>query len=528
MRNFERPGRSVVMSTHGMAATSHPLSSLVAIDVLKSGGNAMDAAIAACATQCVVEPGSTGIGGDCFALFARPGEPARAFNGSGRTPGAATVERFASLGMTSIDRHSPHAVTVPGAVDAWATLSRDHGSLPLKDLLRPAITLAREGYAVTPRVSFDWARQEDTLRRDPGAARTFLKDGAAPVAGSVHRQPELASTLEAISEGGRDAFYLSDVAADIVDRLRSLGGLHTLEDFAIAQGEYVEPIKQNYRGREVYELPPNGQGIVALLMLALLDENPAHGDPLSPDCLQIEIEAARLAYAMRDKLVADPDFAGMQIEEFLSPRVVDSLRNRIKRSHERPLGMTETVEHTDTVYIAVVDRDRMAVSFINSLFNFFGSGILAPKSGVLLHNRGQSFSLDPAHPNAIAPRKRPMHTIIPGMLMREGRVEMPFGVMGGHYQAMGHAHVLSKMFDFGLDLQEAFDLPRLFPRPGSHVVEAESSFPPGVLEELSRRRIRIAPVPSPLGGAQGVWIDWLNGALHGASDPRKDGCALGY
>jgi gamma-glutamyltranspeptidase/glutathione hydrolase len=528
MRNFERPGRSVVMSTHGMAATSHPLSSLVAIDVLKSGGNAMDAAIAACATQCVVEPGSTGVGGDCFALFARPGEPARAFNGSGRTPRAATVERFASLGMTSIDRHSPHAVTVPGAVDAWATLSRDHGSLPLKDLLRPAITLAREGYAVTPRVSLDWARQEDTLRRDPCAARIFLNDGTAPVAGSVHRQPELASTLEAISKGGRDAFYLGEVALDIVERLRSLGGLHTLEDFAIAQGEYVAPIKQNYRGREVYELPPNGQGIVALLMLALLDDKPAHGDPLSPDCLQIEIEAARLAYAMRDKLLADPEFAGMQIEEFLSPHVVDSLRGRLRHPQETPVGTTKTVEHTDTVYIAVVDRDRMAVSFINSLFNFFGSGILAPRSGVLLHNRGQSFNLDPTHPNAIAPRKRLMHTIIPGMVMRDGRVEMPFGVMGGHYQAMGHAHVLSKVFDFGLDLQEAFDLPRLFPRPGSNVVEAESSFPPGVLKELSRRGFEIAPVPSPLGGAQGVWIDWLNGALHGASDPRKDGCALGY
>jgi gamma-glutamyltranspeptidase/glutathione hydrolase len=374
-------------------------------------------------------------------------------------------------------------------------------------LLRPAITLAREGYAVTPRVSFDWARQEGTLQRDPGAARIFLNDGSAPVAGSVHRQPELAATLEAIGEGGRDTFYLGDVAADIVERLRSLGGLHTLEDFAIAQGEYVAPIKQSYRRREVYELPPNGQGIVALLMLALLADKPAHGDPLSPDWLQIELEAARLAYAMRDKLLGDPEFSGTQIEEFLSPRVIDSLKSRLKGRNARPLGTTEAVEHTDTVYIAVVDRDRMAVSFINSLFNFFGSGILAPRSGVLLHNRGQSFSLDPAHPNAIAPRKRPMHTIIPGMVMREGRVEMPFGVMGGHYQAMGHAHVLSKVFDFGLDLQEAFDLPRLFPRPGSNVIE---------------------PVPSPLGGAQAVRIDWQCGVLHGASDPRKDGCALGY
>jgi gamma-glutamyltranspeptidase/glutathione hydrolase len=528
MRNFERPGRSVVMSTHGMAATSHPLSSLVAVDILKSGGNAMDAAIAACATQCVVEPGSTGIGGDCFALFARPGDPVRGFNGSGRTPVAATAERFASLGMSAIDRHSPHAVTVPGAIDAWATLSRDHGSLPFKDLLRPAITLAREGYAVTPRVSFDWARQVDTLRRDPQAARIFLNEGAAPVAGSVHRQPELAATLEAIGEGGRDAFYLGEVAGDIVERLRSLGGLHTLEDFASAQGEYVAPIKQSYRGHEVYELPPNGQGIVALLILALLDDKPVHGDPLSPDCLQIEIEVARLAYAMRDKLLGDPEFSGMQIEEFLSPRVIDSLKSRLKRCREPAPRTAKTVEHTDTVYIAVVDRDRMAVSFINSLFNFFGSGILAPRSGVLLHNRGQSFRLDPGHPNTIAPRKRPMHTIIPGMVMREGRVEMPFGVMGGHYQAMGHAHVLSKVFDFGLDLQEAFDLPRLFPRPGSDVVEAESSFPLGVLEELGRRGFEIAPVLSPLGGAQAVRIDWASGALHGASDPRKDGCALGY
>jgi len=528
MRNFESPGRSIVMSTHGMAATSHPLSSLVAIDVLKRGGNAMDAAIAACAAQCVVEPGSTGIGGDCFALFARAGGPVLGFNGSGRAPAAATAERLASLGVSAIDRHSPHAVTVPGAIDAWATLSRDHGSLPLKDLLRPAIALAREGYAVTPRVSFDWGRQEETLRRDPGAARIFLNDGSAPVAGSVHRQPELAATLEAIGEGGRDVFYRGDVAAGIVERLRSLGGLHTLEDFAIAKGEYVAPIKQAYRGREVYECPPNGQGVVALLILALLADEPARGDPLSPDRLQIEVEAARLAYAMRDKLLADPEFAGMRIDEFLSPRIVDALKSRLKHARAKLVGMTETVEHTDTVYIAVVDRDRMAVSFINSLFNFFGSGIVAPRSGVLLHNRGQSFSLDPKHPNAIAPRKRPMHTIIPGMVMREGRVEMPFGVMGGHYQAMGHAHVLSKMFDFGLDLQEAFDLPRLFPRPGSDAIDAESTFPPGVLDELRRRGFEISPVPSPLGGAQAVRVDWRTGVLHGASDPRKDGCALGY
>lgn len=257
-------------------------------------------------------------------------------------------------------------------------------------MLQPAITLAREGYAVTPRVSFDWKRQEDTLRGDPGAAQIFFNGGSAPLAGSVHRQLELAATLEAISEGGRDAFYLGDVAADIVERLRSLGGLHTLEDFAIAGGEYVAPIKQSYCGREVYELPPNGQGIVALLILALLADDPAHGDPLSPDRLQIEIDAARLAYTMRDKLLGDPEFSGMQIEEFLSPRVIDSLKGRLKRRHATQLGTTETVEHTDTVYIAVVDRDRMAVSFINSLFNFFGSGILAPRSGVLLHNRGKA------------------------------------------------------------------------------------------------------------------------------------------
>ncbi len=530
MRDFETPGRSLVMARHGMAATSHPLSSLAAIDVLQAGGNALDAAIAACAVQCVVEPGSTGIGGDCFALISPDGsDRIVAYNGSGRAPAAADAAWYRNRGFTAIPRQSPHAVTVPGAVEAWARLLADHGTRPLGALLRPAIALARDGYAVGPRVARDWASQEALLRADPDAARIFLREGRAPGAGSVHRQPELAETLEAIGRHGPDAFYTGEVAADMVEHLRRLGGLHTLEDFARARGTYEQPISTSFRGYDVFECPPNGQGVIAIMILNILSGFEAKGDPLAPDRLHVEIEAARLAYSVRDAVLADPAQSPVDTAWLLSDTLAADLGGRIDLTRAiDPLPSFMPPNHRDTVYICVVDRDRMAVSLINSIFDSFGSGLVAPRSGVLLHNRGQSFVLDPDHPNAIAPRKRPLHTIIPGMLARGGRVEMPFGVMGGHYQALGHAHLLSKVVDYGLDLQAAIDLPRLFPRPGTGEVEAEGTLPPDTRRELERRGFRLVPPSSAIGGAQAIRIDWETGVLAGASDHRKDGAALGY
>ena len=531
MRDFELPGRSLAVGRDAMAATSHPSATLAAVDILRAGGNAIDAAVGACAVQCVVEAGSTGIGGDCFALIAKAGSADVAgFNGSGRTPAAATLDRYRQAGITTLERHSPHAVTVPGAVDAWTTLVADHGRMSLSEILGPAIALARDGYPITPRVAYDIGNQVELLRKDANAAAIFLADGAAPKVGTMQRQPALAATLEAIGREGRNAFYRGEVAAEMVDYLRAAGGLHTREDFKSAAGEYVKPVTTSFRGRTVHEIPPNGQGIVALLIMNILSRLTPKGDPLSVENLHIEVEATRLAYAARDQFVADMAVSHVPVDYLLSDALADELAARIDPSRATPdlPALTGGAEHRDTVYISVVDRDRNAVSFINSVFHPYGSGLLAPKSGVLFHNRGQSFVLEDGHPNAIGPRKRPMHTIIPAMVTEGSRVLMSFGVMGGHYQAMGHAHFLSKLFDHGMDLQSAIDLPRLFPLPGgTATVELEGRLLATVGPQLEARGFKVQPAKTPIGGAQAIWIDWENGTLLGGSDPRKDGCALG-
>jgi gamma-glutamyltranspeptidase/glutathione hydrolase len=529
MRDFEIPGRSLAVSRRGMAATSHPDATLTAIEVLKAGGNAVDAAIAAVAVQCVVEAGSTGIGGDCFAMVSLGGSTdIRAYNGSGRTPAGLTRDNLLEEGVTSIDRSSPHAVTIPGAVEAWCRLARDFGRMPLADLLAPAMAMAREGYVLTPRVAADLAKQRDVLAQDPAARATFLVDGEAPAMGSIQRQPLLADTLAIIAREGRDGFYRGDVARDMVEFLRGLGGRHSLEDFAHAEGEYVTPIATTYRGRTVYECPPNGQGIAALLILNILSRLPVSRDPFDPDSMHRLVEATRLAYAARDALVGDPAAERDAVERMLSDSFADDLASRVSTDGIAAHPTFETVEHRDTVYLCVVDRDRNAVSFINSIFFSYGSGLMSPRTGVLLHNRGQSFSLAAGHPNGVGPRKRPMHTIIPGMVAEGGRVVMPFGVMGGHYQAMGHAHLLSRIVDCGLDLQTAIDLPRLFPLPGTTTIEAEAALRTRLGDDLGRRGYDVQPPRGPMGGAQAIWIDWDRGILVGGSDARKDGMALGY
>jgi len=529
MRNFEKPTRSVAVSRHAMAATSHPSSTLVALQIMEAGGNAMDAAIAACAVQCVLEPGSTGIGGDCFALYAPNGlDRVIAYNGSGRTPAALTAGWFEERGLTEVPRQSPAAVTVPGAIDAWTRLHADHGRLAFADVLAPAIRFAEEGYAISPRVHRDWLLEEALLAADPTAARIFLPAGRAPKIGEVHRQPELAQTLKRIAAEGRSGFYEGSVAEDMVSYLRSLGGLHTMEDFAGAHGEYVTPVTTDFRGYTIHECPPNGQGIIALLILNILSRFEAKGDPLSPDRLHIEIEATRLAYAARDAWIADPDKSEVPVDELLSDALAERLAAMIDLRHAlTDLPSFDMPLHRDTVYISVVDRDRNAVSFINSIFDSFGTGLVAPRSGVILHNRGQSFSLKPGHPNRIGPSKRPLHTIIPGMVTRNGRTEMSFGVMGGHYQALGHAHLISKVLDYGMDLQEAIELSRVMPTSDGTRVEAEHTLACSTRAELERRGFTFSPAQDPIGGAQAIRIDWENGTLIGGSEPRKDGVALG-
>jgi len=520
-------GRSVVYAENGLAASAHPQATLAAVDVLRAGGNAVDAAVAACALLCVIEPHATGVGGDCFVLLSKAGAPPIGLNGSGRAPAAATPEWYREQGITEIEVTTPHAATVPGAIDAWCRLVADHGTRSMAELLAPAIRAAEEGYIVAPRVAHDWQQQTPKLERDPGTRRIFLPGGRAPRAGERHRQPELAATLRRIAEAGRDGFYTGPVAEDLVGRLRALGGLHTLDDFAATASTYVEPLATRYRGYDVYEIPPAGQGIIALVMLNAL-AGYDFGDARYSDADRIHLvaEVAKAAYARRDALIGDPDVVDVPVARLLSAREAERIRARIDLARAGEPDPVEPVPHSDTTYLTVVDRERNAVSFINSLFSGFGTGIVGPKSGVMLQNRGSSFRLIEGHPNAIAPGKRPMHTIIPGMLGKDGRMVMPFGVMGGHFQPTGHTLLLTNRLDLGLDPQEALARPRSFHYAGE--LRLETTVPEAVAADLRQRGHRVQWLETPLGGGQAIWIDHEGGVLVGGSEPRKDGCALGY
>jgi gamma-glutamyltranspeptidase/glutathione hydrolase len=526
-RDFGQPGRSALIAGEAAIATSHPLASAAGLEVLMDGGNAVDAALAAVAVQCVVEAHMTGIGGDCFVLYAPAGQDAMALNGSGRAPRAATAEMLAAQGLSAIPQRSPHAVTVPGAVSAWCRLHGEHGSLPLDRLFARAILYAEQGYPVTPRVAFDWAEEAAFLAGDEGCRSVFLPGGRIPAVGERHAQPLLGARLREIAAKGADAFYTGAVADSLVRFLQSKGGLHTAEDFAAGRdgANWVDPIRLDYRGTEVVECPPNGQGLAALMILGLLSGTDLSAEMPDADRIHLLAEATKLAYHHRDALIGDPDHMPHDPRTLLSPEVLDTLRRRIDpRRAGRPALWSEP-EHRDTVYLCVVDRDGNAVSFINSIFDSFGSGLLDPATGVLLHSRGASFRVEPGHPNAIGPGKRPMHTIIPGLLRRDGRTAGVFGVMGGHYQAAGQAHFLSSVLDRGLDPQAALDLPRSFAFDG--VLQLERRVGDAVAADLAGRGHVIDWRAEPLGGGQAILIDHQRGVLVAGSDPRKDGCALG-
>jgi gamma-glutamyltranspeptidase / glutathione hydrolase len=526
MRNFHQPHRSAAVAGEAMAATSHPLGTLAALDVLRAGGNAVDAAIAASAVLCVAEPHMTGIGGDCFVLYSPKAGKPLALNGSGRAPMGATAAWYQERGLTEIAVESVHAATVPGAVDAWCSLLEQHGTRDLAVLLAPAIALADAGVLVTPRPAWDFSFLAAKIGRDAGAARVFMPDGRMPGIGDRVRMPALAATLRRIAKEGRRGFYEGPVAADIVKRCNELGGLHRLEDFAAQRSEWVEPISAPYRGHDVFECPPNGQGLAALMILRALE-----GFDLSAGCgeadrIHLLAEATKAAYGARDAYFGDPKEVRVPVEKFLSDAYAEGVRRRIDRRCAGAAAPWDEPEHKDTIYLCIVDRDRNAVSFINSLFHEFGCGVFAAESGVMLHSRGAMFRTIPGHPNAIAPGKRPLHTIIPGMLAKEGRAVMPFGVMGGNYQAAGHAALISRLLDEGLDPQQAADAPRSFAFDGK--LQLEATIAAEIEADLAGRGHVIDRVVKPLGGCQAIHIDHRRGVLVGGSEPRKDGCALGY
>jgi gamma-glutamyltranspeptidase/glutathione hydrolase len=530
MRDFHLPGRSPVYSTHGMAATAMPVATLTALDVLREGGNALDAAVAAVAVLGVIEPQSTGIGGDCFCLYSPAGSgQVIALNGSGRAPAAASIDWFEARGIDALENTSPHTVTIPGAVSAWETLLAAHGRKGLHELLQPAIRFAEEGWPVGSRVASDWERLEGKLRKT--GAEAFLPNGAAPRAGDLFVQRPLAETLRTIAKHGSAGLYEGEVAADMVATLRAHGGLQTEEDFARGRtaAEFVAPIKIDYRGHTVWQCPPNGSGLMVLMLLGILEGFDPLTDPLDPIRLHRHLEAARLVYRDRDAFLADPAQSDVPVAHLTSPAYLDALRALIRDDvalpHLPAPGEALLPAHKDTTYLCVVDRDGNACSFINSLFQGFGSGILAARSGVMLQNRGFGFVLKRGHPNCIAPNKRPMHTIIPGMVTKNGRTVMPYGVMGGHFQPMGQSWFLSNMLDYGLDIQQALDLPRVFPYQGK--VEVERGVPDAAVRALAAMGHDIVGADRPHGGGQAIWIE-ENGVRVAGSEPRKDGLALGY
>lgn len=525
MRDFHFPGRSEVFATNGMCATSHPLGAGVAVDILKRGGTAMDAAIAGALVLGICEPQMTGIGGDLFALVSPAGSNhVHAYNGSGRAPAAANADALRRAGHKSVPLQGPDAVTIPTAIHAFAKMSEQWGKLGLDALLAPTIHYADKGVPVAPRVAFDWIEAAPMLQGH--GKRHYLIDGKIPKAGALFRAPGQAEVLRRVAKDGIKAFYEGEIADDMLASLHDAGGVHTGEDFAAVTSEQVDPVSGTYKGTDVFEHPPNGQGATAILMLNILKYfDIAAMEPFGAMRAHIEAETAKLAYDARNRFIADPDHTA-KLDHMLAPETAAELAALInpKRAMASAEKLSEAV-HKDTIYITTVDKDGMSVSLIYSIFHGFGSGIASDKFGILLQNRGAGFTLEQGHPNELGAGKRPMHTIIPGMLAENGVPNMPFGVMGGAYQPNGHARFLSNLKDFGMDAQSAIDAPRAF-ADGS-ILKVEKGYSDAVRSELSDMGHTVAIPNGPIGGAQSIRIS-EDGVLIGASDPRKDGCALGF
>lgn len=519
--------RSVVRAMNGMVATSQPLASAAGLRILQQGGNAIDAAIAAAAVLCVVEPMMVSPGGDLFALLwdAKKSE-LKALNASGRSPKALNIDELKKRGFKSLPQHGIHTVTVPGAVDGWATLLKSHGTMTLAQVLQPAIEYAERGFPVSEIIGTDW-HEAVQHKGNPDFAATFLPNGQPPAIGSIFTNKNLAASLKKIAAGGRDVMYKGELADKLVKFAQAQGGFHTKEDFAKHTSTWVEPISTTYRGHTVYELPPNNQGLAALQMLNILEgyDVKALGHN-SAEYLHLLVEAKKLAFQDRAKHIADPAFYQAPLARLLSKEYAAEMRKSLDLNHVA----TETGDGPrggeDTVYLTVVDKDRNVVSFIQSIFSAFGSGLVAGDTGIVLHNRGAGFSFDSKANNRLEGGKRPFHTLIPGMVFKAGKPWLSFGVMGGDMQAQGHVQVLLNMIEFGMDVQQAGDQPRF--RHFEKGLALESAIPASVRQALELRGHKLTTAPGMFGGYQAILLDPVTGALAGGSDPRKDGCALGW
>ena len=537
-----RGTRSVVMARNGAIATSQPLATAAGLRVLQSGGNAIDAAVTAAAVLSVVEPTMNGAGGDLFAIvYSARDKKVHGLNASGRAGSLATLDEFKKRNVQRIPLRGELSVSVPGVVDGWNELLTKHGTRSLAQALEPAIKYARDGYGVSEIIAGQWKDVESMLARDPNAAKTFLINGKAPAPGDVFKNPALANSLEQIARGGRDVFYKGAIAKAIADEMERRHGLITLKDLADHHSDWIEPVSTTYRGYHVLELPPNTQGLAALEMLNIMEgfdlKSMGWG---SAAYLHTLVEAKRIAFADRGAWLGDlSSTPAKAIEKMLSKEYAAERRTEIKpdKAAERyspftldgrstPQGGDEPIGRGDTVYLTAADSEGNVISLIQSLYETFGSGIVAGDTGIMLHNRGNLFTLTAGHPNQIAPGKRPFHTLIPAMVMKDGVPWVSFGVMGGDMQAQGHAQVLANLIDFGMNIQEAGEAPRF--RDSGNGLALESPFSADARAGLTSRGHRLITSNGVWGGFQGILLDPKTKVMQAGSDPRKDGIAAGW
>ena len=518
--------RSTVYSSKGMCATSQPLATLTGIEILKHGGSAADAAIGMLNTLTVVEPFMTGLGGDMFGLYfnAEKNELV-GLNASGPAPMGLNMEIVKSKGFHSMPLYGPMTITVPGALAGLDAFHKKFGKIAWEDLFQDAIAHAEMGFPVPEIISYHWQAEEQLLKQYKETADIYLRGGKAPRPGEIFINKPLASTLKMVASEGIDTFYKGELSQKICRPLLAKGSFLTPQDLYQFQPEWVDPISINYEGRDIFELPPNSQGITVLEMLRLIDGFDLRRMGLNTsDYIHALVEAKKFAFHDRDSLIGDPRYIAGDFNQLLSNRNIDSFKKRYNPN--RASDFRNNLIHSATVYVTAVDQNRNAASFISSIFEHFGSGLVAGETGILMQNRGSLFTLIENHPNCLHPGKRPLHTIIPSIVFKDGKPEFVFGLMGGHMQPQGHVQILNNLYVFGLGVQEASDQPRFF-HDGLELC-LESSFSSEVRRELIEKGHKLNDQVGVFGGFQGIWIDHHNGALIGGSDLRKDGCAIGY
>ncbi len=528
MRKIHEPGRSNVLSNNAMVASSQPLSSQEAINILKKGGNAVDAAIAASAVLSVIEPGSTGIGGDCFAIIKMNNKNALSVNGSGITPKKLNLNYLKKNNIKEIGLLSPHSVTIPGAVDAWYEMHKKFGKLEFEQLFKTAEYYARDGFPIHEIEAYHWKSNEEKLRKNKTTKSDFLVNNKAPKFATKFKNIKLAETIKIIGRKGAKAFYEGDITKDMVRSLKNLGGLHDEEDFFNQKTIISNTLVSDYKENTIHQCPPNGPGIVVHLMMKLLEEfNWNNINFFDPKRFHIQAEVSKICFEIKETILGDPSFSSIDIRKLMSTEYIKNLFKKINLDKPYESKKFHVTSHPETIYLSVVDKDLNAVSFINSICHAFGSGISSENTGILFQNRGVNFRLENGHPNCIDSNKRPLHTIIPGLLTNKNdETIMSYGVMGGQYQPIGQSHVLQNIFEFKMSIQEAIDAQRAFALNGK--LKLEKSFSQSSISELTKLGHKIEIVKDAIGGGQGIMIDRKEGILIAGSDPRKDGLALGY